>query len=249
MVVTAHMLVNRMGIDAEIADYFANSRPIPTNNRFWANKRIYLSAGFGTLTIPFAFDLMHKAGISKDVLLADAHVSLMETGFDRLKRYEAEEICLETFLQLCMELLQGRIQQPHLAEDLMAAFNHRPTKWFDLETTHRSLARSDGFLFTLTDVAVSDAWVRNFLPYWYGLARPILLFDDFKDLNDDRASGQENTIIELGNDAAAIYRAHALGTADLQQLQQMNPMLARYMQALLDNCLSFVHIRSELEKA
>lgn len=249
MVVTAHMLVNRMGIDADIADYFANQRPIPSNNRFWANKRIYLSAGFGTLTIPFSFDLMHKAGIPKDVLLDDAHVSLMEAGFDRLKRYEAEEINFETFLQLCMELLHNRIRQPHLAADLLAVFSSKPAQWFEFETTHRSLARSDGFLFTLTDLELSDEWVRNFLPYWYALARPILLFDDFKDLNDDRASGQENTIVELGNNAAAIHKAHALGTADLQYLQQLNPMLARHMQALLDNCLNFVHIRAELEQA
>jgi hypothetical protein len=243
------MLVNRMGIDAEIADYFANKRPVPANNRFWAQKLIYLSAGFGTLTIPFAFDLMFKAGIPRQALLDDAHVSLMEEGFDRLKRYEAEEISFETFLQLCIELLEGRIKQPHLAADLMAFFTNRPTQWFTFETTHRSLARSDGFLFTLTDLSLSDAWVRDFLPYWYALARPILLFDDFKDLNDDRATGQENTIIELGNDAAAIQKAHALGTADLNKLHELNPMLARHMQALLDNCLNFVHIRAELEQA
>ena len=60
MVITARILQDKLGIHPLIADYFANQRQIPADNLFWKDKRIYISAGFGFLTIPFAFDVMLK---------------------------------------------------------------------------------------------------------------------------------------------------------------------------------------------
>ncbi|MBP6686249.1 MAG: hypothetical protein KA160_00220, partial [Lacibacter sp.] len=212
-----------MGINSEIAHYFANERKVPADNAYWKNKRIYISMGFGFQAIPFMFDLLHKCGISTDVLLLDDHVTLMEKGFDKVGRYESNEITFSEFLMECKLLLQGKVKQPHLAADLFALFSGRETTYFEFETTHKALARSDSFLFTLVDLDVTDKWVSTFLPVWYSLARPILLLDDFKDLEEDRNNANENMIIELGDNKQAVEKAYEFGLQDLVKLSKVNP--------------------------
>ncbi len=246
MVITSRKLELELGINSSIATYFANDRKVPENNLFWKNKRIYISTGFGFLTIPMIFDLIHKCGVPLDDLLKDSHVSLMEQGFHKLKQYESEEISFADFLTECKLLIQDKIKQPHLALDLFAFFSGKQTSYFKFETEHKALARSDSFLFTLVDLDLTDEWVAQFLPYWYSLARPILLLDDFKDLEEDRITGDENTIIELGNNATAIEKAYHMGMADLDLLATINPLLANFMRRFLKDALMYVHIKKEL---
>jgi len=246
MVITSRKLEQELGINSTIATYFANERKVPAHNLFWENKRIYISTGFGFLTIPLIFDLVHKCGVSLDLLLSDEHVSLMEQGFHKLKQYESEEIAFADFIAECKILLQDKIKQPHLASDLFTVFSGKQAAHFKFETTHKALARSDSFLFTLVDLELTDEWVNQFLPYWYSLARPILLLDDFKDLEEDRIKGDENTIIELGNNAAAIELAYNMGMADLNLLGTVNPLLANYMRRFLTQALGYAHIKKEL---
>lgn len=249
MVITSRKLELELGINSVIANYFANERKVPENNLFWNNKRIYISSGFGFLTIPMIFDLVHKCGVPIDTLLNDEHVSLMEQGFHQLKLYENEAITFEEFLNGCKNLLQDKIKQPKLAADLFALFSGRESSYFTFETKHKALARSDSFLFTLVDLELSDEWIIQFLPYWYSLARPILLLDDFKDLVEDRSSGEENTIIELGDNAAAIETAYNMGIADLELLATINPQVAGFMRRFLNDALRYDYIRAELMKA
>lgn len=246
MVITSRKLEQELGINSSIASYFANERKVPENNLFWKNKRIYISTGFGFLTIPMIFDLVHKCGVPLDILLTDEHVSLMEQGFHKLKQYESEEISFADFLTECKLLLKDKIRQPHLASDLFAFFSGKQTSYFKFENEHKALARSDSFLFTLVDLELTNDWVHQFLPYWYSLARPILLLDDFKDLEEDRITGDENTIIELGNNAAAIEAAYNMGMSDLDLLVTINPMLANFMRKFLKEALMYGHIRKEL---
>jgi hypothetical protein len=246
MVITSRILQDQLGINSYVADYFANLRPIPADNLFWQNKRIYLSVGFGFLTIPFAFDLMHKRGIELERLLEDRHVSLMERGFHFLKQYENNLIDQSSFIAACKELLEGSIRQPHLAADLFALFTGKSTRFFQFEQTHKALARSDFFLFTLTDLELSDKWVNDFMPYWYALARPILLLDDFKDIEEDKNEGEENTILEWGGDKHAVEKAYALGKSDLKLLATVNAPLADFIGGLLDDSLSYAPIKALL---
>ncbi len=246
MVITARKLESEMGINSEIAHYFANERKVPVDNLFWKNKRVYISIGFGYLTIPLMFDLVHKCGVPLDILLQDAHVSAMERGFDKLKRYETNEITFPEFINECKLLFDGNVKQQHLTEDLFALFSGKETKHFQFETKHKALARSDAFLFTIVDLDLTDEWVHAFLPVWYSLARPILLLDDFKDLVDDRRDSEENTIIELGDDRNAITQAYELGMGDMEILSKVNPQLGKYMGQFLNEALLYEHIRSML---
>lgn len=247
MVITSRKLQDLLGVDSKIADYFANERPVPSNNRFWENKRIYISGGFGFLTIPLAYDLIHKLGVPLDLLLNDEHVSLMEKGFDQLKKYENKEISFHTFLNNCKEIWQPSAKQKKLAEDLFNVLSgEAPAKFFQFETKHKALARSDAFLFSIVDLELTDNWITNFLPYWYSLARPILLLDDFKDLIEDRKSEDENTIIELGDNKEGINAAYTLGVKDLEKLADVNPKLSKYMLASLNEALRYEHILGTL---
>jgi len=246
MVITSRKLQDQLGVNSKIADYFANERPVPVDNLFWKNKRIYISGGFGFLTIPLAFDLIHKSGVPLELLLNDEHVSLMEKGFHFLKQYENSEISFQQFFDECRKLLNSSIKQKKFAKDLFNALSGKATDFFQFEIKHKALARSDAFLFTLVDLELTDEWVENFLPYWYSLARPILLLDDFKDLPEDRHNKDENTIIELGDNADGIRAAHELGIKDLEKLSTINPKLAKYMLNSFNESLLYDHIQAEL---
>lgn len=248
MVITSRKLQDKLGINAAIADYFANERAIPQDNLFWRNKRVYISGGFGFLTIPLVYDLLYKLGISEDVLLQDDHVTMMEKGFDRFMRYEHNEYSFEVFLQEMQTLLNGKIKQQKLADDLFALLKGGKATHFKFETTHKALARSDSFLFTILDLPITDSWVEHFLPYWYAVARPILLLDDFKDLEEDRIKNEENTIIELGNNSKAIEAAYEMGLADISIIETINPLLAKFMQTMLKESLLYDHIQKELNE-
>jgi hypothetical protein len=202
--------------------------------------------GFGFLTIPFAFDLMYKCGISRELLLHDEHVKRMEQGFDLLKKYELKRITLEEFVTGCQHLLKDQIHQPRLAQDLFSLFTGKKPSFFKFETTYQALARSDFFLFTLVDLSVTDDWVQQFLPNWYALARPILLLDDFRDIEEDRTNGEENTIIELGDEKQAVLKAYELGKSDLDQLSRINQLLAEFIQGLLNDSMQYGPIQKML---
>lgn len=244
--ITSRKLQDSLGVNSRIADYFANERQVPANNLFWNKKRIYISGGFGFLTIPLTFDLIHKSGVPLDQLLNDQHVALMEKGFHFLKQYENSTISSQQFFDECRKLLESSTKQKKFAKDLFNALSGRATEFFQFETTHKALARSDAFLFTLVDLELTDEWIENFLPYWYSLARPILLLDDFKDLPEDRQSKDENTIIELGNNADGIRAAYELGIKDLEKLGAINPQLAKYMESSFKESLQYEHIKTEL---
>lgn len=246
MVITSRRLEQEMGINSEIAHYFANVRKVPENNAYWRNKRVYISFGLGFQAIPFMFDLVHKCGVSTNILLQDEHITLMETGFDKVGRWENNEISFEEFLSQCKLLLQGRIKQGHLATDLFAVMTNNETTYFQFETKHKALARSDSFLFTLTDLELSDEWVTDFLPLWYSLVRPILLLDDFKDLEEDRKNNDENMILELGDNATAVMQAYEFGMQDLARLAKVNPKLANYIEDFFKKSLTLEHIHKML---
>ena len=137
MVLTSRILQDRLGIDPIVANYFANERKVPANNAFWANKRIYLSVGFGYLTIPFAFDVMLKRGLSADLLLQDEHITRMEEGFDRLRKFENNLLSQEDFIKECTLLIKDHIRQPHLASDLFGIFSGKAPQYFEFETKHK----------------------------------------------------------------------------------------------------------------
>jgi hypothetical protein len=246
MVITSRMLQDRMGVDSEIADYFANERAVPQNNLFWKNKRIYISRGFAYLTIPLVADLLYRLGVSKKSILNDEHVGLLEQGFDLSSRYEEKQITFEQFVLSSKKILIGKVKQVNFASDLFRFLQGESTKFFTFETPIKALSRSDGYLFTIIDLEVSDEWVKEFLPYWYSMIRPVLLFDDFKDLAGDRKDGDENSIIELGNDKQAILSAYEFGMKDISLLSSVNEKLAAYLKEMLQEVLSFPHIRKEL---
>ncbi|XVJ64678.1 MAG: hypothetical protein HEQ40_00340 [Lacibacter sp.] len=246
MVITSKILNRDLGIDEEIADYFANKRLVPVNNRFWGNKRIYISAGFGFLTIPIAYDLFFRKGIAKDLLLNDEHVTLMEEGFDRLKRFELLEISGAELIDECKKILSGKVRQQHLAADIFRLLSGGNPEYFQFETKYKALLRSDIFLLTLVDIDITNEWINNFLPYWYAAARPILLLDDFKDLEEDRKLNEENTIIEMGNDKQAILDAYKLGIDDLNLLADVNPRLSVFLKTFLEDALNIQYIREQL---
>ncbi len=247
MVITSKKLQENLGVSSRVADFFANERPIPADNLFWKNKRIYISAGFGFLTIPLIYDLVFKLGVPEKVLLSDDHVSLMEIGFDKFMQYERGALDFTAFIGEMQTLMENKIKQKNLAADLFALFKGETPMNFEFETKHKALARSDSFLFTLVDLDVTDEWVKDFLPYWYAIARPILLLDDFKDLLTDRIKNEENTIIELGNDDKAMKAAYEMGVQDLKKLETINPKLSKYMMNLLKESLLYDYIQVDLE--
>lgn len=243
MVITSRMLVDRFGIDEEIADYFANKRPVPENNLYWGSRRIYISAGFGFLFIPIVFDLMYKLGVDKKDLLDEKRLNIMEALLHNSQLFELNKLSFSEYIQRCTTLTGENIKQKNLYDSLINHFSGKTVKIFDFELVHKALARGDSFLFTIVNLDVTDGWVNDFLPYWYGLMRPIFLFDDFKDLEEDKRNGDENTILELGGDSEAISKATKIALSDINTLKLVNEKLSNNMISFLNQALQYVELK------
>lgn len=237
MVITSRILQEKWGIDPEIADYFANERAVPKDNLHWGNRRIYISGGFGFLFIPIVFDLIHKLGIDKKDLLEENHVKLTELILHYSQEYELNQINFNEFINKCKKLVSNKIKQPNFYRSLNSHFSREPLSVFEFETKYKALGRGDSYLFTLVNLKVTDEWIKNFLPYWYGVMRPIFLFDDFRDLEEDKRNGEENIIIEMGGNADALTKATEMALFNINVLKEINEKLSNTMTDYLNQIL------------
>src|SRR5882762_6072593 len=77
MFISVDYLHLNYGVDKTIARFFVD-RKVPADNAFWRKRLLYIGRGNGFVSIPVYYDLLFRIGVSKDLLLAESHVQLME---------------------------------------------------------------------------------------------------------------------------------------------------------------------------
>src|SRR5690349_5194669 len=77
MFVSSGFLGIQYGVDDKIGKFFADRQP-PKDNLYWKDKLMYLRVEPGWLFIPLIVDLLYKLGISREQLLSEEFIGLME---------------------------------------------------------------------------------------------------------------------------------------------------------------------------
>ena len=227
--VTKRKLADEFGLDDEIAAFFADRKP-PVDNLFWKGKYVYLSNTLGYIIIPLLFDVQYRLGVEKSLLLDEKHVSLMEDGFDWMAKYEAKLITYEDFIGGCKTVFEPTVVNQGFFHNLLLYLKGGHTAHYQLGSPVQALNRADAFFFTLCDTPMDDEVLKRIVKAWSYIKVNALILDDINDLESDRLEGEENSIIELGDDEAAIGRLQAMFNENVKSLAAINAKLAHYLE-------------------
>ena len=148
-----------MGVDADIAAFFVD-RPVPADNLYWKERYLYVAKGTGFLFIPLYFDLMYRAGLSKDMILQEEFVRLTEHILHSAAMQEHEMISFEEHVYNCKNMLKNRVVDVNLFTDLLQYFSNRVVPYNYLGTFSIALNRGDTYLFALCSLDIPDCLTR-----------------------------------------------------------------------------------------
>jgi hypothetical protein len=230
--ITKRKLADKQGIDYDIATFFADRLP-PADNHFWKGKYVYLSNSLGYTIIPFLFDLQYKLGVEKSILLDEKHIRLMEDGFDLMSKYEAKQIRYEDFIGACKVLFAPAVVNNNFFSDLLLHLNEGVPVHYTLGSPVKALNRADAFFFTLCDIPIEEQLLRRIIEAWSYVKVNALILDDMNDLELDKINGEENSIIELGDNEAAMGKIQSMFYENVKSLAGINNKLAHYFETCM----------------
>ncbi|HZG25113.1 MAG TPA: hypothetical protein VEZ17_11060 [Chitinophagaceae bacterium] len=235
-----------LGVDPEIAKFFVD-RKIPADNLYWKGKYLYVASGTGFLFIPLFIDLQCKLGVNKYDLLEETYVQLIEAILHSAALYEHQVISFEDHLANCRKLLENRIYNQQLYQDLNVYLTTNDLKPYkNLGTTNRALNRADTFLFSLCALKLPRTVVDPIIFHWYTLVPCLLLLDDITDLKDDLHKNEENAVTEFGPGSLGIIRAIEFLKMKFAELRTINSLVADYLEGYLEIGKSSSYMKSLL---
>ncbi|RYD77428.1 MAG: hypothetical protein EOP53_13005 [Sphingobacteriales bacterium] len=236
MVITKHFLSEKLGLDFEIAQFFAD-RKVPANNLYWKGRFLYLSFGTGFLFIPIIMDAIYKSGVDKKVVMDPERIHRMEQSFDIVMQYERKRISFGDYIKGMSEVFLPHVKNHELYDDLLRYFKNETTQTYALGTSVAALDRADAFLFSLTDLPIDHERMNTILRRWYYLAVAHLMLDDFVDLDEDREKGEENALIDLGDNKAALQKCQDMLQQNIDGLKETNELVAAFFQKIYDKAI------------
>jgi len=227
MVITKRYLSDTLGLDFDIAEFFAD-RKVPADNLYWKGKFLYLGVNLGTLFIPIMMDAAYKSGVDKKLLIDPVRTARMEASMDIVMLFEYKRITFEEYTKRMSELYLPHVVNHDLFDDLLRFFRGEATQHFTLGSGVAALDRGDAFLFNFTDLPIDNELLRTLIKRWYYLAVSHLMMDDIADLDDDRDKGEENAIIELGDNNMALEKCQLMMEESIEGLKQTNERMASF---------------------
>jgi hypothetical protein len=234
MFISVKNLHNNMGVDETIARFFVD-RKVPAENIFWKNRLLYITRGNGYISIPVYYDLLFRAGISKELLLDEGHIKFMEDVMHNAILVEYNEISFAAHLDKIKALLIGRIKNPAFYNVLvpyLAQPQIKPMGELGMPVT--SLNRADVFLFILCDLPITKEQTSAAIKYWYALHTTYLLMDDIYDYKIDKQDNEENAVIELGDDEEGFDKAVDIVKSNIKVIHEINPRLSVHFEQWLE---------------
>jgi hypothetical protein len=220
------ILTEQLGLEASIASLFAG-RALPGNNEYWSNRREYVSLSTGYIFIPVFFDLLAKRGLPTSTILSEDLLLVMEDILQSAGRMEYGRITSSQHIADCRQTLihagvgEGQIMR---AEEQLI---QRPFTVIPQRFT--ALKRANTFLYTFAGRRIDFELVFN---SWEMILPLLLILDDFTDLAEDQASGEENCLLDGGNVADNFFELVGYCNQLLIELNLYNPALANYLRGL-----------------
>ncbi len=233
------------GVDADIAKAFVDRR-VPAGNAYWRGRLLYIGRGNGFLFMPLSFDLLHKAGIGKAILLDEKLLVAMEKILDLAARYEYGEMSFIAHVE--------EIEQFILPDSLQPAFLSRLHRFFrqpvlypleGIGDANPPLNRADAFLYLYCLLPVEEREIDRLLRYWYALLPAFLLQDDLVDLQEDLEKKEENAVGFYGPGREGARKSIDELRRRFRILKELNEPLSQTLDAALDRYLErpdFQHI-------
>ena len=246
MFVSKEHLNYNLGVDPEIAAFFVN-RKVPVNNSYWKGRLLYVSRGTGYIFIPLFFDLQYKCGVSREEVLSEEYVQVMEKILHSAALHEFELISFNEHIDNCKEILNNKVNNEQLYVDLLEYFKNEDLVPFkNLGTTSKALNRGDTFLFSLCYPRFSKQLTDKIVREWYALVPSFLLMDDIMDLKEDQEKNQENSIADFGNGNLGVQLAIEFLRKKFAELKRVNDKLGLYFESSLERKLQTPYLQSIL---
>ncbi len=202
-----------------------------SNNAFWEKKLIYIARGNGFRSIPVYYDLLFRMGVPKDELLKEEHVVFMERVMHYAMAVERHRISFEEQLAEINKMLEGKTRTPGFLKELMTYLEQpvlNPIGRLGMPVP--ALNRADVFLFVLCHLFMTEEQIQKAIEIWYALHTSYLLMDDIYDYKIDNQNGEENSILELGDEATGFSRAIEILNNNKKVLEPVNPQLSGYFE-------------------
>lgn len=220
-----------MGVDLTIARFFVD-RPVPADNSFWRDRLLYIGFGNGYVSIPVYYDLLFRIGVSRELILDEQHVTLMERLMHFAILQERSLISVGEELKSIQSLLNGRVKDEQRFNALNKYLDQPVLKPMDdFGLNYPSLNRADVYLHVLCDLPLTEEQWKLAIRYWYALHPTYLILDDLRDYEKDKTAGEENILLELGEDGQQVERALDLIEANCVTLEEVNPLLADFFRS------------------
>jgi len=233
-----------LGVDPGIAAFFVN-RKVPVNNFYWKDRLLYVSKGTGYLFIPLFFDLQMKCGVSREAVLNEEYVTLMEAILNSAALHEMEQISFVEHLENCKKIIEKKIKNYHLYNDLLGYFgDQRLLPYKNLGTFNKALNRGDTFLFGTCFLDLDKQLSDKIIEYWYALVPAFLLMDDISDLHEDQVKNEENAVTAFGPGHEGLEKSIEFLKVKFNHLKTINSALGLYFERSLEKKLQTEYIQS-----
>jgi hypothetical protein len=214
------------GVDMEIGRAYVD-RKVPTNNRYWKNRHLYITPMPGYVFMPIFSDLAYRCGISREDILSESHLSLAEAIMDSAGKLEAQEINWQEHVAECIALSREGLRNEPFMLDLCTYFAGKPTPpGMRFGNDFPSLKRADTYLFSLTRISFDRDTQRNLLDAWYALIAYFLILDDLDDIRKDFEKKEENAVIDAGLSEEGATRIIAMMDESYTLMSRVNPVMA-----------------------
>lgn len=246
MFVSASFLAINYGVHDQIAQFFADREP-PANNLYWHEKLMYLRPTPGYLFIPTMVDILHRIGISRETLLSDNYLDVMEAIGHISAKEESNQVTHAEAVEECISLVKDNHVNESYYQALVDYMRGGSNNFIaSMATPFKALHRGDMFLFSACVLDFDDEQARKIIEYWFALISSFLLLDDADDLEIDRQSGDENAFLESGLDKAGIEKIKGMLSSNLNVLKQLNPSLALTIDKQFIKMAELPHIKEYL---
>ncbi len=243
MFVSTDFLAIQYGVDERIAKFFVDREP-PADNFYWKNKLLYLRFEPGYLFLPLIVDLLYKIGFSKQELLSEEFVQLMEAIGHISAQEEMKRISSTEALRQCAALAKVAGKNSVYLQELSSFFSGEADNIFTTYATGiKALHRGDLFLFAMAALSAEPAVYRNGVRLWFALISSLLLQDDAEDIQADIKNNDENAFVEMGIDDAGIEQIKELVKHNLQLLATVNKTMANKIDQQLINMFNKPHFQ------
>jgi hypothetical protein len=188
---------------------------------------MYLRPEIGWLFIPLIVDLLFKSGVSKQQLLSEEFVSLMEKVGHTSAEEELKQISHQQALEKYIAIVGDNYKNETYYNNLIDFMKGGQDNFFaQVSTPFKALHRGDAFLFSLCALDIDESIQQKVAQYWFALISTLLLLDDAEDMEVDKSSGDENAFLETELTKEGIEKIKTLVKDNLQTITNINRIMA-----------------------